>query len=827
MKRINFFVIFVIIACTLFSFSVSSASTDYEHYNLTQYMEGQLIVSIDNNYDFSIQSTSDKLSDHISIMEQSGFKVIDSHIDPVNNSISIQRYNDFSIQSYGNDFNQDVIENMGYVSLVEYPDNFDSMEKAMSHLKRILTDSGNSVKYIEPNYIVQTFDDFTITMHTNQRWHYNMINAPAAWNITTGSSAVRIAVLDTGIDHNHQNLRDIVNRELGVSYVGNDTMDNRGHGTHVAGTIASYGSVSGVMNNATLIPIKVLDDNGRGTSFAVQQGILQASRLNADVINMSFGGFNFSRSMNDACRTAVSRGSVLVAATGNDGASPIAYPAAFDSVIAVGSVNSRRERSNFSNYGDGIHLMAPGANIYSTIPSNRYASYSGTSMAAPHVSGVIGLMRSVNRDISVEDIISILTNTAQNAGSSNYYGHGIVDAHAAVLAANSSSSDIPTTHTSITTDKLLYNRGQSVTSTALITDQHGRPLHQATVNFTFSRPNGSSFNQNILTNQAGIAQLVTNSSSSTALGTYTIKAETTFAGYVSSSDTTTIQFVEESKIAHYKFDENDGIIAYDSTGKSGTSTLHNGASFVSGLIGNAVKLNGTNEYIELPQGILEEVTNFTIALWVKLDSLNTWQRIFDFGNNTNVNMFLTSNSSTGSLRFGIKNGGSEQQINSSESIPIGRWVHIAVVLSDGIGTIYVDGKETARNNNITITPYHLGPTLNNYIGRSQYPDPYLNGTIDDFKIFNYPLDSDEINSLSSININPPSFIIGDINNDGNIDSLDLILLRRYILSIIDDFPNAEARYAADINGDGFINSTDYTLLRRYVLEIISEFPVSN
>ncbi|TYQ12844.1 UNVERIFIED_CONTAM: subtilisin family serine protease [Acetivibrio alkalicellulosi] len=824
MKRILSIIIAFIIAISIlgvFPAKIQGANQD----SLINYIEGQLVVSIEKDYDFSIQSTCEIINDQVSVMETNGFKVIDSILDSYI-EFGSQSFDGvgFSVQNYDNSFTNQIIEDMGYVSLVEYSKEYESLEKAIDKLRTTLEQNGLKVKYVEPNYVVEAFEDFTISMHRNQRWHYNMINAPSAWTITTGSRDVRIAVLDTGIDHNHQNLRNIVDTSLGASYVGGNTMDVRGHGTHVAGTIASYGSVSGVADNITLIPVKVLGDNGRGTSYAVQQGILYASSINADVINMSLGGFGFSSGMNNACQVAAARGSVLVAASGNDGRSSIAYPAAYSSVISVGAVNSNRQRANFSNYGDGLDLMAPGVSIYSTTPGNGYSSYSGTSMAAPHVAGVVGLMRSVNKNITVNTIRSILTSTAQNAGSRTYFGHGIVDAYAAVIQSGGSIPEPSSTKTTLTTDKTIYNRGDTVSSTALITDQTGKLLQGATVRFTFTRPNNTSFNQTATTNSSGVATLSIPSTSSTAFGTYTIRADTSLSGYESSFATTTIRFEESTLIAHYKFDELNGTNAQDSTGISGNATLANGAILVSGLQGNSVKLNGANEYVQLPNGIVRNVSDFTISKWVKLDSLNAWQRIFDFGNNTDVNMFLTPSSSAGNLRFAIKNGGSEQRINGPSSIPTGRWVHVAVTLSNSTGILYVDGREVGRNSNITIKPSDLGTTSNNYIGKSQYQDPYLNGQIDDFRIYNYALEAAEIIDLANVNISAPAFITGDLNGDDRIDSTDIVLLRRYILGIINEFPYPEGINAADVNADGVIDSSDYILLRRYLLGLITEFP---
>ncbi|WP_025025889.1 S8 family serine peptidase [Caldalkalibacillus mannanilyticus] len=432
----------ILLVLTLFTgFSNANqpeASIDFKDY---EFVEGQLIFSVEADANFSLASTGD-VTMQATTLKDKGFAIVDS---------LLAEGDDFSVQAFSNDFQAEVIENMGLVYLTEYSHkDYKSIEEAKKYLTNVLQDLGYKVRYVSENYMMEAFEaapaldlvsdeitteDIEMEMHNNQRWHYEMIKAPQAWTMTQGSSAVRIAVLDTGIDANHGSLRNFVNTSLGRSFVGGTTRDVQGHGTHVAGTIASYGSVSGVMRNATLIPVKVLGDDGRGSLYGIQQGILYASSIGSDVINMSLGGGGYNQGMDEACRTAVARGTIVVAATGNDYRGSISYPAAYSSVIAVGSVTSNRTRSAFSNYGSGLEIMAPGSGIYSTYPNNQFRSLSGTSMATPHVAGVAGLMRSVNRNISVANARTILRNTAQYAGNFNEYGYGIVDAQAAVRGA--------------------------------------------------------------------------------------------------------------------------------------------------------------------------------------------------------------------------------------------------------------------------------------------------------------------------------------------------------------------------------------------------------
>src|SRR5699024_7397187 len=153
----------------------------------------------------------------------------------------------------------------------------------------------------------------------------------------------------------------------------------------------------------TLITVKVLDDSGSGSIYGIVEGILYAANEGSDVINMSLGGGGDDQSMEEAMETASSEGTIVVAASGDEGVENVSYPAAYDDAIAVGSVDSSEQRSDFSNYGPELEVVAPGENIYSTGPGNDYDTLDGTSMATPHVAGVVGLIRSADPAISVDE----------------------------------------------------------------------------------------------------------------------------------------------------------------------------------------------------------------------------------------------------------------------------------------------------------------------------------------------------------------------------------------------------------------------------------------
>jgi Alpha-L-arabinofuranosidase B, catalytic/Alpha-L-arabinofuranosidase B (ABFB) domain/Concanavalin A-like lectin/glucanases superfamily/Lamin Tail Domain/NPCBM-associated, NEW3 domain of alpha-galactosidase len=172
---------------------------------------------------------------------------------------------------------------------------------------------------------------------------------------------------------------------------------------------------------------------------------------------------------------------------------------------------------------------------------------------------------------------------------------------------------------------------------------------------------------------------------------------------------------------------------------------------VAGRLGNAVKLNGGGEYVNLPTGIVSGLSDFTVSAWVNPSATSTWSRIFDFGTGQTVNMFMTVDGGGAGLRFAIttNGGGGEQQLTGGGQLPLNTWSHVAVTLSGSTGTLYLNGNSVATNPNMTLHPSSLGNTNQNWIGRSQYPDPFLDATVDDFNIYNRALTPAEVATLAA------------------------------------------------------------------------------
>lgn len=344
------------------------------------------------------------------------------------------------------------------------------------------------VVYAEPNYIVKPTAVPNDTAFAAQ-WHYPLINLPGAWDLTTGDPGVIVAVIDTGVLLNHPDLQGQF--VAGYDFISQTSMSGDGdgidpnpddpgdgppssfHGTHVSGTIAAASNnavgVAGIAWHAKIMPLRVLGAGG-GTAYDVGQAVRYAAGLAndsgtvppqpADIINLSLGGGPFSQASQDTYTAARQAGVVIVAAAGNDASSQLSYPASYDGVISVSAVDTERRLAPYSSFGTAIDVAAPGGNVRVDLNADgfpdgvlstggddssgsivfTYPFFNGTSMASPHVAGVIALMKSVNSNLTPAIIdqqlaLGNLTDDIGVAGRDNSFGYGLINAQKAVTTA--------------------------------------------------------------------------------------------------------------------------------------------------------------------------------------------------------------------------------------------------------------------------------------------------------------------------------------------------------------------------------------------------------
>ncbi len=333
------------------------------------------------------------------------------------------------------------------------PRNGQSVDDAIQTLR-----ARPDVEFAEADTVVHIATTPNDPLYAQYQWDATKIGLPAAWDRTTGSSAVVVAVIDTGVDGTHPELSAHMVPGWNVIAGTANSADDNSHGTFVAGIIAATGNngagIAGVCWTCKIMPVKALDAQGNGSMFGAAQAIDWAVAHGANVINMSFGGAGGSSALQTSVDNAWAAGVVLVAASGNDNGA-VMYPAAYAHVIAVGSSSQSDARSSFSNYGPELDLVAPGENIVSTLCtcagfSGGYGSGGGTSFAAPHVAGVAALIIA-SGTTSNSAIVSKLTSSAtdiNSAGFDNETGFGRLNAAAAVGATYSVSwaaNTFPTT----------------------------------------------------------------------------------------------------------------------------------------------------------------------------------------------------------------------------------------------------------------------------------------------------------------------------------------------------------------------------------------------
>ena len=279
-----------------------------------------------------------------------------------------------------------------------------------------------SIEYAEPKPLHRHFVSPNDTYYNiSNQWHLFKIKAAQAWDISTGSASVIVAVCDNAIYTSHP---DLINKMVaGYDVAENDNNPNPAggndgvHGTHVSGIVgAQTNNSTGVASIGWLtsvMPVKIGRDSD-GALTAGYEGITWAANNGAHVINMSWGGGSSGSYGQNAINYAWGKGCIIIAAAGNDGEETMFYPAAYNNVVSVASTTSTDAKSYFSQYGTWIDISSPGSDIRSTVPNSSYQSLQGTSMASPLVAGLVGLMISVNPSLPQADVINCLLSTADN-----------------------------------------------------------------------------------------------------------------------------------------------------------------------------------------------------------------------------------------------------------------------------------------------------------------------------------------------------------------------------------------------------------------------------
>lgn len=394
-------------------------STDYDFSNLTSNLSSAEVYEAE-----SLQSTSLAMSEEERLII--GFS---------SRSVSSER-NNLVIKHGGN-----IRKNLGPLNALAVT----VSNNAENFIKKL--NNSPIVEYIEKDEKVYAVGELIPNdINYDKQWNLKMTALNYGWIEETGSSNIRIAVIDTGIDEDHPDLANRINLEDSYNFVDDNynIADIDGHGTHVAGTAAAVTDnskgIAGVSWKGKIIAIKALDDTGNGSISNIVEAILYAAGLSdnpkridaVDIINMSLGSFSGSITLENVIKKAAEAGVIMVAAAGNNG-SGLDYPAAYEEVISVAAVDSSGNIASFSNDGSTMDLAAPGQSILSTVPEAEYAYYSGTSMAAPHISGIISLM--LAQGVSHNEIRTRLHQASVHPGDKNYsydYGYGLINSSLAL-----------------------------------------------------------------------------------------------------------------------------------------------------------------------------------------------------------------------------------------------------------------------------------------------------------------------------------------------------------------------------------------------------------
>jgi hypothetical protein len=292
--------------------------------------------------------------------------------------------------------------------------------------------------FVEPDYLARVEATPNDPAYSSE-WHLAAIQAPGAWNYTVGSAAIRVGMIDSGVDGTHPDL--IPNLIGGYNFLTGttNTSDTMGHGTTTAGTVAAAGNngigAVGVEWTSAIMPLVVVDSTGTASYSNIANAITYAANNGVRIVNISIGGTSSSSTLQSAVTYAWNKGTVVFASAGNGGLNAPYYPAGCQYAVAVGATDQNNNLASFSNYGSFLSVVAPGVSVYTTAEGGGYEYGSGTSYSSPIAAGVGALMLSYSPSLSASALVSRLEQTATDLGTAGFdstYGWGLVNATSAV-----------------------------------------------------------------------------------------------------------------------------------------------------------------------------------------------------------------------------------------------------------------------------------------------------------------------------------------------------------------------------------------------------------
>jgi len=562
------------------------------------------------------------------------------------------------------------------------------------------------------------------------------INAPEAWEITTGDPNIVIAIVDTGVDLNHPDL--VNNLVAGYDFYDDDNEPNdvHSHGTLCAGLAAAEGNnyigVIGVTWNCRIMPIRFREQLVAWTYMSdLAEGLRWAATNGADVINCSFL-VDSSSSIEHSAIVDITKpggigregkGCIVVACAGNDSKRGLPYPAKYPEVICVGATDCNDEYWEFSNYGSELEIMAPSSGHYkpTSIPgiwstditgsagdneSDYIGRCTGTSTSAPIVAGVAALILSLEPDLTNEEVRHFITQSARDLGEpgrDEYYGWGRVDARAAL-------------------DMVLAKRAD-------LNDNWRVDMEDLLILIEYWRTNEPSAD---------------------------IAPATKRDGIVDDKDLELFMQYWQTKIpisgllAHWRLDETEGMVAYDSAGEK--DIFLSGEQFWrldEGIQGGALELDGIDDYAGTSPVLNPADGPFSVLAWIKGGGSGQVMisQTDGFSGGTG-GTWLGIDSTDGKLMTGlVPSQNLSLTLVSQAVITDGQWHHVGFVWDGSYRALYVDGVEVAKDEMVMAPLQSSDGSL--YIGVDKNVDPssFFSGMLDDIRIYNRALTAKQIDTL--------------------------------------------------------------------------------